>query len=82
MKVTLPTVHLHGTSREELCRQLRRADAALLSAYGAVAATAPDGRDYFPQGDAAIAEAIKEHRNRLRRISDVRDEIITIWRAI
>jgi hypothetical protein len=82
MKATLPIVHPHGTSREELRRRLQRADDALLAAYGAVEATAPDGRDYFPQGDAAIAEAIKEHRNRLRRISDVRDEIITIWRAI
>jgi hypothetical protein len=64
----IPTVHLNGTSREELCLQLQRADDALLAAYEALSATAPHGRDYYPQGEDAIVKATAEHRSRLRRL--------------
>lgn len=77
-----PTVHLNGTSREELLMQLKNAYYALGKTIEAVYRAAPHGRDYYPQGDDAINEAIKEHKSRLERLSSVRDELMTIWESI
>jgi hypothetical protein len=78
----IPTVHLNGTSREELCLQLQRADDALLAAYEALSATAPHGRDYYPQGEDAIVKATAEHRSRLRRLIEIIDEIVAMRHGI
>jgi hypothetical protein len=78
----IPTVHLNGTSREELCLLLDKANIALLAAYVAVSATAPHGRDYYPQGEEAFVKATAEHRSRLRRIREVQDEIVAIWNGV
>jgi hypothetical protein len=78
----IPTIHLNGTSREELIRQLRVASEALLEARRALERTAPHGRDYYPQGKGAIQQAQTEHYERLRRIDDVYEELMVIWRGI
>jgi hypothetical protein len=78
----IPTIHLNGTSREELIRQLRVAGEALLEARRALENTAPHGRDYYPQGKGAIQQAQTEHYERLRRIDDVYEELMVIWRGI
>jgi hypothetical protein len=78
----IPTIHLNGTSREELIRQLRVAGEALLEARRALENAAPHGRDYYPQGKGAIQQAQTEHYERLRRIDDVYEELMVIWRGI
>ena len=71
----VPTVHLNGTSAENLTRQLIEARRALRNALQAVDETAPNGRDYYPQGEGAIGVATREHLSRLERIQAVLGEL-------
>lgn len=70
-----PTLHLNGTSREELQRQLDAASDACREAMQALMAAAPNGRDYYPQGYDALGEAFREHTARLQKLADVRNDI-------
>ncbi len=70
-----PTVHLNGTSAERLIDGYVAADNALRSAERALEESAPNGRDYYPQGDGAIGQAIKEHVARVEKLRAIRAEI-------
>jgi hypothetical protein len=78
----IPTIHLNGTSREELIRQLQQAVTALTEAHRALENAAPHGRDYYPQGKGAIQQAVIEHRERLMRLGDIQEEILAILDVI
>lgn len=78
----IPTIHINGTSRERLLEGLVAAIDALLKAQQAVAETAPNARDYYPQGPDAIRAAEREHYSRLTRIINVRQELEEIAEAI
>jgi hypothetical protein len=78
----IPTIHLNGTSREELIRQLRWLARRYWRPAVRWRTTAPHGRDYYPQGKGAIQQAQTEHYERLRRIDDVYEELMVIWRGI
>lgn len=80
MKV--PTIHLNGTSRGELERQLADVGVAARNFIEALGEAAPNGRDYYPQGNDAIKEAIKEHCNRVDLVKKVLDEITEIYSAV
>jgi len=71
----VPTVHLNGTSRDELSRQVCQAYAAVVEAGRALAASAPNGRDYYPQGQDAIIRAMTQHELRMRKLREVADEL-------
>lgn len=73
--MTLPTIHLNGTSKESLIEALCVASSALDDAYEAIKKTAPNGRDYYPQGPAALATAEKEHSDRLRAVDAVKKQL-------
>lgn len=77
-----PTIHLNGTSRESLLEALETAYRKLGEAYDALKQTAPNGRDYYPQGPNAIGQATSEHFARLKRIDEVRDELEALAIAI
>ncbi|HEU5463457.1 MAG TPA: hypothetical protein VFV82_04960 [Candidatus Binatia bacterium] len=70
-----PTIHMNGTSREELLDQLCKAGAALRDAMGALAEASPNGRDYYVQGDGAIRQALAEHAARREKLAEVLKEI-------
>ena len=74
-ELTKPTVHLNGTSKSELALTLEIAAQAIRSAEMALGQTAPNGRDYYPQGDRVIYKAQDEHLSRLRRLVSVREEL-------
>jgi hypothetical protein len=76
--VSIPTVHLNGTSRDELERQLIDAMEALRHARSKLIAMQPNGRDYYPQGDAAIGVALQRHSARLAKIDEVAAELQAI----
>jgi hypothetical protein len=80
--VQLPTIHLNGTSRERLVEQLCEASAALDAAYEALKRAAPNGRDYYPQGPAAMEAAEREHRDRMARVDAVKQEVDALTIAI
>jgi hypothetical protein len=44
--------------------------------------TAPNGRDYYPQGPRALERATEEHLARLARLDDVKKEIDELARGI
>lgn len=50
----IPTLHLNGTSRTELIKQLTDAGHALALAIDALGNASPHGRDYYPQGPDAF----------------------------
>jgi len=78
----VPTVHLNGTSRDELVAQLRTAIEAIHAAESALTKAAPHGRDYYPQGSDAIRVAQQEHAARLVKLQEIESELTEIALAI
>ena len=74
-----PTIHLNGSSRENLLEGYQRAVDALDEAASALRATAPNGRDYYVQDGnfegQALGLATTEHRSRLERLESVAAEL-------
>ena len=77
-----PTIHLNGTSAKELFEGYLAAYRAIGAAIDAVQKACPNGRDYYPQGNEAIQQALAEHRARLEKLIEVRREIETIAQII
>lgn len=73
-----PVLHLNGTSREGLMDPIRDACGAVQEAIGALEDAAPNARDYYPLGPDAFETARREHGDRVRRLREVRDELIVI----
>ena len=70
-----PTIHMNGTAACDLIEDLTRASASLYQAILDVQRAGPNGRDYYPQGPDAISRAIADHVWRLKRLTDVRQEL-------
>jgi hypothetical protein len=70
-----PTIHLNGTSAEALLDGYADACAALLASERALAACAPNARDYYVQGPEAFALAQQRHYQRADRLQSVRTEL-------
>jgi len=62
--MTKPTIHMNGTSAAVLLVHYREAMRNIREAAEALNHCAPNGRDYYPQGDGALAQAQAEHRAR------------------
>jgi len=74
----LPTIHLNGTSKEQLFEDLSTALYAVQAAKEAVQAAAPNGRDYYTQSGNALQQALAQHAERLRSLQTVYDELHAI----
>lgn len=70
-----PTIHLNGTSRQDLLDDLTTAVTAMYRAIECVQDTAPNARDYYPQGGTAWRGADTEHRGRVERLRAVLAEL-------
>jgi hypothetical protein len=70
-----PTVHINGTSKQELLEQYISACTALRNALVTLSSIYPNGRDYYPQGPNAIHEAMEQHSNRMAKLRAVLAEI-------
>jgi hypothetical protein len=75
MNLIIPTVHMNGTSRNELQEQLLNARKAIRTAIEALSAACPHDRDYYVQSPAAGSIARDQHRDRLRRLISVQTEL-------
>lgn len=73
--LTMPTIHLNGTSRSELLEQQVVAIDAVRKAIDALQQASPNGRDYYVQGGHAFTAAREEHTSRLSRLVEVRKEL-------
>lgn len=77
-----PTVHLNGTSRSELIEQVETALRGIEVALDAVQVAAPNGRDYYPQGDHAYQQAALEHAARVERLHAIKAEYEALARHL
>jgi hypothetical protein len=80
--MTVPTIHMNGTSRNRLLDDICEATDALERAYQAIKRCAPNGRDYYPQGPEALTTATNEHMDRLRKVEAVQSELNALAEAI
>ena len=74
----IPTIHLNGTSKDELLDQTLTAADAINVAIRALVNASPNARDYYPQGNGAYGIARDEHLSRLNRLQDVLQELSDI----
>jgi uncharacterized protein with HEPN domain len=74
-KLSLPTVHLNGTSGEELLAQVTTAAQAIRDALEALGKTAPHGRDYYIKSDAEYYTARNEFLGRVNHLEAVLNEL-------
>ena len=74
-----PTIHFNGTSCKQLLTQAERVCDTLRAALVELADFTPDGRDYYPQGSDATAQAGREHRTRVDRVRSVLVEIEELY---
>lgn len=74
--MTLPIVHMNGTSARDLTEGYCDAASAVDAAMDALAKAGPNGRDYYcsPDGNA-LDNALAEHRARLVKLNDVKTEL-------
>jgi hypothetical protein len=81
--VVVPAVHLNGTSKDELLRQLADAIHAIEVAEDKLALATPHGRDYYvlPRRDAYEA-ARAAHERRQAKLRKVREELAEIAVAL
>ena len=59
-----------------------REDNAMTDAITAMHHMMPNGRDYYPQGDNVINQAITEHRDRLNRAQALLHEMYEVFQGI
>ena len=71
----LPTIHLNGSDPKDLLGQVLNAMDAIRNAIEALHKTAPNGRDYYPQGNDALGLAHGEYFDRLEHLSIVLREL-------
>lgn len=77
---TFPTLHLNGTSKNDLRDEYANAYAAIDKAIGALAAATLNGRDYYPQAEDAYYQARDERDaalDQLRRARKYAGEMLT-----
>ena len=78
----VPTIHLNGTSGEDLLDQYASAVEAVREAIDAVCDAGPNARDYYVQGPDAALAAQREHEARVASIKRVRDDLAAIVEGI
>jgi hypothetical protein len=77
-----PMIHLNGSPQERLLDAAISAGEAVLQAIVAVTGVAPNGRDYYPLGDAAHGEALTAYRGMLAKLESVKAELDALAAAI
>lgn len=80
--LTFPTVHLNGTSAEDLTEDYRAAYSAVSSAIEALQQSAPNARDYYVQGSDAYPRARAEHERRLHALADVCRDLLALFASV
>ena len=73
--LTIPRVHLNGTSQTELLDLRFAVVDALNEAGDAFAKASPNGRDYYPDGPEAFESANKQHERRIDTLKSLIKEM-------
>ena len=80
--IAVPSIWLNGTSEEKLLEDLANARTAIKAAIEALCVTAPNSRDYYPQGTAAYEKARHAHILRLEALHKLNGELVEIAEGI
>ncbi len=80
--VQAPTVHLNGTTKDDLLDAIEDAFHAVSEALDKMRKTCPNGRDYQTRGALPFEVALAQHQHRLLRVASVMDELEAIATAI
>jgi hypothetical protein len=78
----LPTVHLNGTSKNELEKQALEAAEALAASLDALYRMTPHDRDYYVQTPQAGQLARDEHQKRCHVVLEVLEDVQALQRAL
>jgi hypothetical protein len=78
----IPTIHSNGDSSGALYAMYNAAQQDLDIAITRLSYTYPNGRNFYPQGDGALAQACAEHDIRMMKLRKIREEILYIMEAI
>jgi hypothetical protein len=78
----LPAIHSNGTGKATLLREYRKGVEKVDDAIAAVRDITVHGRDYYIIGPEAGSVAMEEHRDRLKRLEAVKDDLVAIWHHI
>jgi hypothetical protein len=81
-QLAIPTVHLNGTSRDELERQLHDAYAAAGVFMEVLRETSPNARDYYVQDDGAFRIAQAQYVERLTKLESIRGDMLAIYEGM
>ena len=81
-EMTMPCIHLNGTSATELTAQLTAAYRACNAAIEALQEAAPNARDYYVISPEAYPAARREHEARMHRLADIQHELLAIMENI
>lgn len=73
-----PTIHLNGTSGQDLLDQVLGVKHAVDTANAMLRKAWPNGRDYYVQGDGAYAEVMAEWEEHSRKLQSVAADLQAI----
>jgi hypothetical protein len=78
----MPMVHVNGTDKAELLRQVIDAGRDVNKAIETLDLAVPNARDYYPRGEGAYVVAASQHVERVNQLRRVRKELMQIAEAI
>lgn len=67
----MPSIHLNGSAPRQLIEDNLDAAHHVREALAALARAAPNGRDYYPQGEGAYRQARAEHDARADKLRSI-----------
>lgn len=80
--MTTPTIHIGGSPAKQLADEAFEALAKVQDAIMAMQRMTVNGRDFYPQGPAAINHAEAEQRSRISRLQGIEAELSAYIEAI
>ena len=80
--IAAPCIHWNGTSKGDLLDTLADAFRAIGEAVDKLAKCCPHARDYYVIDSDAYNRAANDHRARLRKLREVREELQALAEAI
>lgn len=78
----IPTIHINGTSKDNLLKRIHTALTAIQKAERALTNTYPHPRDYITQPPTNINKAMAEHHQRLNYLRRIADELDKMYQEI
>jgi hypothetical protein len=83
MPLSIPCIHLNGTSADELCREIQEASHAIEIASVALSKMTVHGRDHYVKADKESYKfARAEHEARFAALAKIQAELAEIYNGI